>query len=151
MHRRRGGRARSPVAGTPTVRENRGVDGEMMQRRAALRADELPGASLEHPFGPDFDVFKVCGKVFMLMSDLRGTPIVTVKSAPADGSVLREAYPEITPGYHMNKRHWITITGGGALAPELLDDLVTESYLLVVETLPRRLRPVDPATFGRRA
>ncbi|MEJ6488600.1 MmcQ/YjbR family DNA-binding protein [Leucobacter sp. USCH14] len=127
------------------------MDGETMQERAALRSNELPGAVLEHPFGPEFEVFKVCGKVFMLISDLRGTPIVTLKSAPADANVLREAYPEIAPGYHMNKKHWITITGGGSLAPELLDDLVTESYLLVVEKLPRRLRPVAPETFGRRA
>ncbi|WP_200330847.1 MmcQ/YjbR family DNA-binding protein [Leucobacter sp. L43] len=126
------------------------MDGLVLQERAAARTNELPGAALEHPFGPEFDVYKVCGRVFMLVSDLRETPIVTLKAAPADATALREAYAEINPGYHMNKKHWITLTGGGALEPEMLDDLVTESYLLVVEKLPQRLRPVDPATFGRR-
>ena len=63
---------------------------------------------------------------------------------------LREAFPDIIPGYHMNKRHWISLKPDGELEPAFVDDLVTESYLLVVEGLPKRLRPVDPATFGQR-
>lgn len=132
------------------MRHNQCMDAHELQQRAAARADELPGAVLEHPFGPDADVYKVHGKVFMLISALRGDGIVTLKSAPADANVLREAYADIAPGYHMNKKHWITVSGGGALEAELLDDLVTESYLLVVETLPKHARPVDPAQFGRR-
>ena len=49
----------------------------------------------------------------------------------------------------MNKQHWITLHPGGNLQKQLVEDLVTESYLLVVENLPRAERPVDPATFGR--
>ena len=122
-----------------------------IQRSAAARADELPGAALEHPFGPDVDVFKVRGKVFMLFSEVSGEPVVTLKARPADGAVLREAYPEITPGYHMNKRHWITVRPGTTLDQQLLEDLVTESYLLIVEGLPRAERPVNPDTFGQPA
>jgi predicted DNA-binding protein (MmcQ/YjbR family) len=48
----------------------------------------------------------------------------------------------------MNKQHWITLHPGGHLQKRFVDDLVTESYLLVVENLPRAKRPVDPATFG---
>ena len=123
---------------------------KQLQKRAAERADELPGAELTHPFGEDWDVYKVRGKVFMLLTELAGESIVTLKAYPDDAVALRQQYDDITPGYHMNKKHWITLTGGGALEPEMLDDLVTESYLLVVEKLPQRLRPVDPATFGRR-
>lgn len=50
----------------------------------------------------------------------------------------------------MNKWHWITLHAGEALQEGLVDDLVTESYLLVVEKLPCATRPVDPNTFGRR-
>lgn len=57
----------------------------------------------------------------------------------------------MTPGYHMNKRHWIALHPDGDLDPGLVDDLVTESYLLVVEGLPRTQRPVDPETFAHRA
>ncbi|SJN13173.1 Uncharacterized protein conserved in bacteria [Leucobacter sp. 7(1)] len=120
-----------------------------LQRRAADRTEELPGSELTHPFGEAWDVWKVQGKVFMLQSEVAGEPIVTLKSAPADSQVLRDAHDDITPGYHMNKRHWITLRPGGSLDAQMVEDLVTESYLLVVEQLPQRLRPVNPDTFGQ--
>ncbi|MFC8681234.1 MmcQ/YjbR family DNA-binding protein [Microbacterium ureisolvens] len=116
---------------------------------AARRAQELPGAELTHPFGEEWDVFKVRGKVFMLHTVLRGEPLVIVKSAPEDARALREEHPDISPGYHMNKRHWISLHPGGRLDETLLHELVTESYLLVVGSLPRRIRPVDPDLFAR--
>ncbi|CAM3625404.1 MmcQ/YjbR family DNA-binding protein [Isoptericola cucumis] len=126
------------------------MDGRAIQERAAARTAELPGADLEHPFGPDWDVFTVRGRVFMLQTRVTGEPIVIVKARPADGAALREAFPEITPGYHMNKRHWITLNEGAGIDPQLVEDLVTESYLLVIEkNLPRAQRPVDPDTFGQ--
>ena len=89
------------------------------------------------------------GKVFMLMTDVTGEPIVILKSDPEDGKALQEEYDAITPGYHMNKKHWITLNPSGDLPTQLVDELVTDSYLLVVENLPHAKRPVDPATFGR--
>lgn len=125
------------------------MKGADLHRCAAERAEELPGAQLGHPFGPEYDVYKVRGKVFLLATNLRGDNIVTLKARPADSQVLQRAYPDITPGYHMNKRHWITVRPGGELDSAMLTDLVTESYLLVVENLPRAERPVNPETFGR--
>ena len=121
-----------------------------LQELARERAQELPGAGLEHPFGPEWEVFKVRDRVFMLVAEVTGESIVIVKAAPEDGKALREQHEDITPGYHMNKQHWITLHPGGYLRKQLVDDLITESYLLVVEGLPRAKRPVDPATFGRR-
>lgn len=123
---------------------------DTLQQYARDRVDELPGARLEHPFGPEWEVFKVRDKVFMLMTAITGEPMVIVKAAPDDGKALREQHEDITPGYHMNKQHWITLHPGGDLRKQLVEDLVTESYLLVVEGLPHAKRPVDPATFGRR-
>lgn len=123
---------------------------EHMPREWAIeRADELPGSAPEQPFGPEATVYKVRGKVFLLLSEGAAEPLVTVKARPADSTTLREAFPDIIPGYHMNKRHWISLRSGGGLEEALVKDLVTESYLLVVETLPRAQRPVDPATFGQ--
>ena len=123
--------------------------GEELQEHARKRVQELPSADLEHPFGPDWDVYKVRGKVFMLLTDVTGAPIVILKTDPEDGKALREQHEGITPGYHMNKKHWITLRPSGDLSKPLIDDLVTDSYLLVVENLPRAKRPVDPVTFGR--
>ncbi|GAA2509534.1 MAG: MmcQ/YjbR family DNA-binding protein [Kocuria sp.] len=122
--------------------------GDTVQQWACERADELPGTGLEHPFGPAWDVFKVCGKVFMLLTELGGEPLLTLKASPQDARALREQYAAVTPGYHMNKKHWITLRSSAELDRELVQELVTESYLLVLEALPRHRRPVDPATFG---
>ena len=127
------------------------MDARELLGRAKARAEELPGALLEHPFGAEWDVYKVRDKVFMLLTETTGEAMVILKSAPADSQVLRETHAEITPGYHMNKRHWISVSPGGRIDRLLFDDLVTESYLLVVEKLPKYRRPVDPDTFGRRA
>lgn len=121
-----------------------------LQQCARDRVEELPGAELQHPFGPDWEVFKVRDKVFLLMTEITGEPIVIVKADPEDGRALRDQHEDITPGYHMNKRHWITLHPGGDLRKGLIEELVTESYLLVVENLPRAKRPVDPRTFGRK-
>lgn len=126
------------------------MDGQTIQQYAAGRTQELPGAYLDHPFGPDWDVYKVRGKVFMLQTEITREAIVVLKSAPADSFALRDAYTDITPGYHMNKRHWNTLNPGGTLDKQLIEDLVTESYLLVIEkNLPRAEQPVNPQTFGQ--
>lgn len=125
------------------------MDATRLHDCARERAAELPASTAGFPFGPDHEVHKVCGKVFLLMTELAGDPVATLKVDPEDSEFLREAHPDITPGYHMNKRHWITVRPGGPADEQLLRDLVAESYLLVVEKMPRAQRPVDPASFGR--
>ncbi|WP_433674104.1 MmcQ/YjbR family DNA-binding protein [Microbacterium gorillae] len=124
---------------------------EELFETAARRADELPGTEMTHPFGPERDVYKVRGKVFMLHAEYGGDVRLTLKSAPEDARALRESHADITAGYHMNKKHWITVYAGGDIDADLVRELVTESYLLVLEGIPRRDRPVDPATFAHRS
>lgn len=149
VHARRSG-THGTVPAIPNHRTGR-IDTMLddIHRHARERADELPGSALDHPFGPEWDVYKVRGKVFMLLAELAGVPIVNLKADPYDAQLLRENYAGITAGYHMNKKHWITVHAGSEADLQLLRDLVTDSYLLVVEKLPRAHRPVDPATFGR--
>ncbi|MFJ8009940.1 MmcQ/YjbR family DNA-binding protein [Streptomyces fagopyri] len=127
------------------------MDGQELRKLAGDRAVELPGAGLEHRVGPDWDLFKVRGKVFMLMTDMPGYPVVILKADPDDAAVLRERHADITAGYHMDKRHWITVEGGGAVDEKLVKELVVDSYRLVVGGLPKSERPVDPHTYGRGA
>ncbi|TDD39153.1 MmcQ/YjbR family DNA-binding protein [Nonomuraea terrae] len=127
------------------------MDGQGLQKIAGDCGVGLPGAVLEHRSGPDWHLYKVRGKVFMLMTDLPGRPVVILKADPDDAAALREQYADITPGYHMNKRHWITVEGGGTIDEKLVKELVIDSYRLVVGGLHQSEQPVDPRTYGRRA
>ena len=66
-----------------------------------------------------------------------------LKCEPEQSKALQQQYEEIVPGYHMNKRHWLSIRAGDAVTRELVDELVRNSYELVVEGLPRMKRPTD--------
>jgi len=97
-------------------------------RRLCLK---LAGAEETFPFGPETSVFKVGGKMFAL-SPLQRKPLtISVKCEPELGEQLRGTYEEIEPGYHLNKRHWLTVTCGGEATDELVRELVAGSYELV--------------------
>ena len=101
---------------------------------------DLPAAVEEFPFGPETSVFKVIGRIFAL-STLTGDPLqVSVKCDPEIAVGLRAAHPAIIPGYHLNKRHWNTVTIDGSLPDDLVCDLVQDSFDLVVDKLPRYQR-----------
>jgi predicted DNA-binding protein (MmcQ/YjbR family) len=119
-----------------------------LHKTAADCAEELSGARLEHPFGPDWEVYKVRGKVFMLMTEVPGRPVVILKADPDEAHTVREQYRHITPGYHMNKKRWITLESGEGVDKERVKEFVTDSYRLVVAHLPKAGRPVDPHTYG---
>ncbi|MCX5407311.1 MmcQ/YjbR family DNA-binding protein [Streptomyces sp. NBC_00335] len=96
----------------------------------------------EFPFTPETSVFKVLGKVFAL-SALDADPLkVNLKCDPEQAVRLRAEHEAVVPGWHMNKRHWNTVTAGGpgALADALVRELVEDSYDLVVAGLPRAER-----------
>lgn len=124
------------------------MDAEQLIDLAHECASGLPAAELTHPFGPDWDVHKVRGRVFMLTTELRGEPMLIVKADPEDGLALREQFTEITPGYHMNKKHWNSVVAGPGVDEQLVRELVIGSYVCVIEKLPQATRPVDPETFS---
>ena len=98
------------------------------------------GATEEFPFGDEVSVFKVGGKMFAL-SFLRRQPLeVNLKCEPELAVELRTSYESVRPGYHMNKRHWNTVTLGGDLPERLARDMVEDSYDLVVSALPKRVQ-----------
>ena len=114
----------------------------MDRRELRTRCLALPGASEEFPFGDEVSVFKVSGKMFALCSLDAGPPLqLSVKCDPELAAQLRSAYPAITPGYHLNKRHWNTITLDGSVPDDIVTDLLGDSYDLVVASLPKARRP----------
>ncbi len=91
----------------------------------------LPAAEEGCPFGETTLVFKVAGKIFLLTS-LGEHPLkFNVKCLPEKAIELREEYPCVLPGYHMNKKHWNTIVVDGSLPNRRLKKFIEESYLLV--------------------
>jgi predicted DNA-binding protein (MmcQ/YjbR family) len=109
---------------------------------AALRACCLGfgGAFEDFPFGPEHSVFKVEGKLFAISALERDPLAVSLKCEPDLAVRLRATYPAIAPGYHLDKRHWNTVTLDGSLPDEMVHDLIEDSYDLVVSGLPRRVQ-----------
>jgi len=97
----------------------------------------FPDAEETFPFGTETSVFKIGGKMFAL-AQLKQRPLkVSVKCEPELGEQLRGSYEEIVPGYHLNKRHWLTVTCGGEAPDELVRELAAGSYDLVAAPLRR--------------
>ena len=92
------------------------------------------------PFGPSVLVFKVCGKIFLMMS-LDSMPLqFNAKCIPDLAIELREKYSAIIPGFHMNKTHWNTIIVDGTLSDIFVLQQIDNSYNLIVESLPNKVR-----------
>ncbi len=83
------------------------------------------------PFGDDTLVFKVAGKIFVL-ANLEGDLTINLKCDPSLALELRERYAAVTPGYHMNKKHWNTIKIDGSVPDKEIFSWVDHSYDLVI-------------------
>ena len=98
------------------------------------------GAEETYPFSAETTVFKVRGKIFAIAALDREPPAISLKCEPEIAAQLRAGHEAITPGYHLNKRHWNTVRLDGSVPERLLRDMVEDSYDLVVESLPKRIR-----------
>jgi predicted DNA-binding protein (MmcQ/YjbR family) len=99
----------------------------------------FPEAKEELPFGPDTLVYKVRGKIFALVAP-ESPPSVSLKCNPILATMLRDTYPAVTPGYHLNKQHWNTVIVDGSVPESELREWIAHSYELVVKGLPKRDR-----------
>lgn len=97
------------------------------------------GVTEEFPFGEETAVYKVMGKMFAL-TDVVDFAGINLKVDPEKGIELREQYDAVQPGYHMNKKHWITVRMDGSIADKLIQGWIEDSYQLVVSKLTRRDR-----------
>ena len=110
----------------------------MSLHQIAMQATlKLPEVSVTQPFGEGCDVFKVMDKVFMLSFHLQGTASINLKVLPDNGMMLRDIYPYIHAGWHMNKRHWVSVYAHEELDIDLAQELVLNSYNLVVSKLKK--------------
>lgn len=96
------------------------------------------GVTESFPFGEETLVFKVMDKAFLL-TGIDSNPVeFNVKCDPEKAIELRETYSCVKPGYHMNKKHWNTITVDGEASGKLLKEWISDSYDLVVKKLTKK-------------
>lgn len=97
-----------------------------------------PGATKDYQ--PDWEATRyfIGDKMFGMLGDYTGTELVTVKCEPLYGEYLRVTYPDITPGYHMNKVHWNSVRTDGKVPDDVLKEMVAMSYTLVLESLTKK-------------
>lgn len=100
----------------------------------------LPYVTEEMPFGPDHLVYKVGGKIFLILSLGEPYAAMNLKCDPERAIELRMRYEAVQPGYHMNKTHWNTIRGDKDMDKNAVIAEVHHSYRLVYDKLPKRLK-----------
>jgi predicted DNA-binding protein (MmcQ/YjbR family) len=94
----------------------------------------------DFPFGESTLVFRIKNKIFLLVA-LDADPLqFNAKCDPEKAIELREEYDAVKPGYHMNKKHWNTVVIDGSISTKLIKEMIDDSYDLIVQTLPKKLR-----------
>lgn len=102
------------------------------------------GVTEDFPFDEDTLVFKVLGKMFLLVSLKSwesGKASINLKADPEYSEELRAEYESIQPGFHMNKKHWNTVKiHDGSLSQKFILELIDHSYNMVVKSMPKKLK-----------
>ena len=98
----------------------------------------------DFPFDDVTLVFRVNGKMFILISTAEHPMTVNLKCDPERAIELRERYPAVTPGYHMNKKHWNTVTLDGSVPPKEVLTMIDHSFALVAKDAKPARRRTSP-------
>ena len=99
-----------------------------------------PETEEDFPFAINVAVFKVHGKMFATLVEAEDGTFTNLKCEPQEALMLRDIFPEVTPGYHMNKKHWNTVQLDGSLPRGEIERMMDNSYTLVVKSLPKKTR-----------
>ncbi len=100
----------------------------------------LPCATERCPFGPDILALEIGGRMFCLMALDGQWNFYNLKVNPDYGVELCDRYSGIRPGYHMNKRHWISVDFYGDVADAIQKDLIVHSYCQTARKLPKKVK-----------
>lgn len=108
-----------------------------------------PEAWEDFPFYPDVAVMKIGPKMFATLVDQDGIARMNLKCDPDEALILRDIFPAVLPGYHMNKRHWNTVILDGSMPRGEIERMIDNSYSLVVRGLPARERRALEIRHGK--
>ena len=103
------------------------------------RCLQLKGTTEHFPFDNRTLVFKVMGKMYALI-DVETPDSINLKCDPELAIELRERYASVQPGFHMNKKHWNTVLLNGELSSKEIEEMIVNSYSLIVLSLPKKLQ-----------
>ena len=98
------------------------------------------GATYDYPFDIYVRVYRVCGKIFALINEQNKPIAINLKCNPLYAEELRISYECVESGYHMDKKHWNTVTTGGDVDDLMMEELIDHSYNLVVAGLTKKQR-----------
>ena len=108
-----------------------------------------PEAWEDFPFYPDVAVMKIGNRMFATLSEQGATARMNLKCDPDEALILRDIFPAVLPGYHMNKRHWNTVVLDGSIPRGEIERMIDNSYTLVVRGLPARERRALEIRHGK--
>jgi len=108
-----------------------------------------PEAWLDFPFGPDVYVFKIGNKMFGTLGWEKDLARINLKCDPQQALALRDVFPAVLPGYHMNKTHWNTVLLDGSVPVGEIERMIDHSYGLVVRSLPKGERVGLEIKYGK--
>ncbi|QIR14092.1 MmcQ/YjbR family DNA-binding protein [Shewanella aestuarii] len=97
-----------------------------------------PETHVDFPFGEDVHVFKVKNKMFALIGQRNDLLMLNLKCDPDEANALRDIFPAITAGYHMDKKHWISVYFDCTVPDGEVKRLIDNSFLLVVNSMPKK-------------
>lgn len=100
----------------------------------------MTGVYEEFPFGPQAAVYKVKAKMFALIPVDENPQTISLKCDPVEAAILRQNYESVIPGYHLNKKHWNTVTVNGDIEDEYIREMIEDSYILVRQKLKKMER-----------
>ena len=95
------------------------------------------GVTESLPFDEDTPVYKVMGKIF-LIANINPPVSINIKCDPEKAVELREKYPAVTPGYHMNKLHWNTVVLDNSIPDKFILEWIDDSYSLAANGLTKK-------------
>lgn len=97
-----------------------------------------PETEITYPFSDDVQVYKVKGKMFALIGVRQDKIMFNLKCDPDESVMVRDIFPSITPAYHMNKKHWISVYLEDSIPQGEVLRLIDNSFKLVVRKMPKK-------------
>lgn len=108
-----------------------------------------PAAREDYPFGTDVMVPKIKGKMFATLSFHKGQAQMNLKCDPNHAYELRDIFPAVIEGYHMNKKHWNTVLLDGSIPRGEIERMIDHSYSLVIKKLKKTERESLELSYGK--